>query len=58
MHADGNNLNMLDGMEAVGRSFDHAVAAFIEDLEARGLSDRILLVCCGEAEHDPIPGLM
>ncbi|MCZ6617184.1 MAG: DUF1501 domain-containing protein, partial [Gammaproteobacteria bacterium] len=48
MHADGNNLNMRDGMEAVGRSFDHAVAAFIEDVEARGLRDKILLVCCGE----------
>ena len=48
MHADGNNLNMTDGMEAVGRSFDHAVAAFIRDCEARGLSEKILLVCCGE----------
>jgi hypothetical protein len=53
MHADGNNLNMLDGMEAVGRPFDHAVAAFIEDVEARGLSDRILLVCCGEMGRTP-----
>jgi uncharacterized protein (DUF1501 family) len=53
MHADGNNLNMLDGMEAVGRSFDHAVAAFIEDVEARGLSDKILLVCCGEMGRTP-----
>ena len=48
MHADGNNLNMTDGMEAVGCSFDHAVAAFIRDCEERGLSDKILLVCCGE----------
>src|SRR5262249_47530342 len=46
MHADGNNLNMKDGMEAVGPSFDHAVAAFIEDVEARGLSERLLLLCC------------
>jgi uncharacterized protein (DUF1501 family) len=53
MHADGNNLNMADGMEAVGRSFDHAVAAFIEDVEARGLRDRILLVCCGEMGRTP-----
>src|SRR5205823_11299506 len=53
MHADGNNLNMLDGMEAVGRSFDHAVAAFVEDVEARGLSDQILLVCCGEMGRTP-----
>jgi hypothetical protein len=53
MHADINNLNMIDGMEAVGRSFDHAVAAFIEDTEARGLSDKILLVCCGEMGRTP-----
>ena len=53
MHADGNNLNMVDGMEAVGRSFDHAVAAFIEDIEARGLSDKILLVATGEMGRTP-----
>lgn len=53
MHADGNNLNMTDGMQAVGRSFDHAVAAFIRDCEARGLSDKILLVCCGEMGRTP-----
>ena len=53
MHADGNNLNMTDGMEAIGLSFDHAVAAFIRDCEARGLSDKILLVCCGEMGRTP-----
>ena len=53
MHADGNNLNMIDGMDAVGRSFDHAVAAFVEDLEARGLTDRIMLVASGEMGRTP-----
>jgi hypothetical protein len=53
MHADGNNLNMIDGMEAVGRSFDHAVSAFVEDLQARGLEDRILLVATGEMGRTP-----
>jgi len=53
MHADGNNLNMVDGMEAVGLSFAHAVAAFVEDLEARGLSDKILLVATGEMGRTP-----
>ena len=53
MHADGNNLNMLDGMNAVGRSFDHAVAAFVQDLEERGLSDDIMLVCTGEMGRTP-----
>ena len=53
MHADVENLNMIDGMEAIGRSFDHAVAAFIEDVEASGLGDKILLVCCGEMGRTP-----
>jgi len=53
MHADGNNLNMTDGMQAVGRSFDHAVAAFVEDIEARGLQDKIMLVACGEMGRTP-----
>ena len=53
MHADGNNLNMIDGMEAVGRTYDHAVATFVQDLEERGLTDDILLVCCGEMGRTP-----
>ena len=53
MHADGNNLNMVDGMDAVGRPFDHAVAAFVEDLEARGLQDKIMLVATGEMGRTP-----
>ncbi len=53
MHADGNNLNMVDGMDAVGYSFDHAVAALIEDIEARGLQDKILLVATGEMGRTP-----
>ena len=53
MHADRNNLNIVDGMQAVGLSFDHAVAAFIEDIEARGLQDEIMLVACGEMGRTP-----
>src|SRR5262245_39226286 len=53
MHADGENLNIIDGMEAIGRPFDHAVSAFIDDAEARGLQDKILLVCCGEMGRTP-----
>ena len=52
-HADGNNLNVRDGMEAVGRTFDHAVAAFIADVESRGLDDKILLVASGEMGRTP-----
>jgi len=53
MHADRNNLNMHDGMKAVGRPFDHAVSAFIDDLEERGLQDDVLLVACGEMGRTP-----
>ncbi len=53
MHADKNNVGVKDGMDYVGRPFDHAVSAFIEDLEARGLSDRILLVATGEMGRTP-----
>jgi len=53
MHADVNNAPMTTGMDYVGRPFDHAVSAFIEDVEASGLSDKILLVCCGEMGRTP-----
>jgi hypothetical protein len=53
MHSDVNNLPVGDGMELVGTPLDVAVSAFIEDVEARGLSDRILLVVCGEMGRTP-----
>ena len=53
MHADQNNAPMTVGMEYVGEPFDRAVSAFIEDVEARGLSEKILLVCCGEMGRAP-----
>ena len=53
MHADRNNLSMRDGMDAIGYSFDHAVTAFVEDLEARGLREKIMLVCAGEMGRTP-----
>lgn len=53
MHSDINNAPMTVGMDYVGRPFDHAVSAFIEDCEARGLRDKILLVCCGEMGRTP-----
>lgn len=53
MHADANNVGVGRGMDAVIRPFDHAVSAFIEDCEARGLGDDILLVCVGEMGRTP-----
>jgi hypothetical protein len=53
MHSDVNNAGCAEGMGYCGVPFDHAVTAFLEDLEARGLSDQILLVCCGEMGRTP-----
>ena len=48
MHADVNNATVEEGMQYMGVPLDYAVSAFLEDVEARGLSDKILLVACGE----------
>lgn len=53
MHSDKNNAGVAEGMGYMGVPFDHAVSALIEDIEARGLSDKILLVCCGEMGRTP-----
>ncbi|WP_238537525.1 DUF1501 domain-containing protein [Zavarzinella formosa] len=53
MHADVNNATMTEGMSYMAPPLDHAVSAFVEDLEARGLSEKILLVCCGEMGRTP-----
>jgi hypothetical protein len=53
MHADVNNAPVGEGMRYMGPPLDHALSAFLEDVAARGLSDRILLVCCGEMGRTP-----
>ncbi len=53
MHADVNNADVITGMNYMGRPFDHAVSAFLEDVHDRGLDDKILLVCCGEMGRTP-----
>lgn len=52
-HADKNNVAVPEGKKLVISPFDHAVSAFIEDVAERGLSDDILLVCCGEMGRTP-----
>lgn len=54
MHADGNNPGIERGMEMLGRPVDQAVSAFLEDLEERGLSDRVLFVMCGDFGRTPL----
>jgi hypothetical protein len=53
MHADQNNAPCAEGLSYTGPPLDHAVSALVEDLAERGLSDRILLVCCGEMGRTP-----
>ena len=53
MHSDVNNAGMIEGMSYMAPPFDHAVSMFLDDVEARGLSDQILLVCCGEMGRTP-----
>lgn len=53
MHSDQNNAGVEEGMQYMGVPFDHAVSAFLQDVAARGLSEDILLVCCGEMGRTP-----
>jgi hypothetical protein len=53
MHADVNNPGIEDGMRMLGPTVDQAVSAFLEDLEARGLSEKVLLVITGDFGRTP-----
>jgi uncharacterized protein (DUF1501 family) len=53
MLSDVNIAGVEDGMRYMGRPLDHAVSAFLEDVDQRGLSDDILLVACGEMGRTP-----
>ncbi len=53
MHSDVNNAPPAEAMPYVGGPLDHAVAAFVEDVTARGLGDKILLVVTGEMGRTP-----
>jgi uncharacterized protein (DUF1501 family) len=52
-HADVNNAGVEEGMRYMGLPLDHALSAFLEDVEARGLGEKILLVVCGEIGRTP-----
>jgi hypothetical protein len=49
----GVHAGVEEGMRYVGPPLDHAVSAFLDDVDARGLSDQILLVMCGEMGRTP-----
>lgn len=52
-HANGNSPKNMAGIYPMGGQVDHAVAAFLEDIHERGLSDKILLVVTGEMGRTP-----
>ena len=49
----GNAFGINDGMPILGPAVDKAASAFIEDLDQRGLSDKVLLVITGEFGRTP-----
>ena len=53
MHADVNNATVKEGMSYMAPPLDHALCAFLEDVKARGLDEKILLVACGEMGRTP-----
>jgi hypothetical protein len=53
MHADVNNATVKEGMSYMAPPLDHALCAFLEDVKARGLDEKILLVVCGEMGRTP-----
>ena len=44
---------ITDGMPVLGPAVDKAVSAFIEDIESRGLTEKVLLVITGEFGRTP-----
>lgn len=53
MHGGGKEFTMADGLSTLLPAVDRAVSAFIEDVEQRGLTRKILLVITGEFGRTP-----
>jgi hypothetical protein len=53
MHADFNNPGIKAGMEMLGAPLDRALSAFLEDIEDRGLGERVLVVLTGDFGRTP-----
>jgi len=49
----GNAFGIDDGMPLLGPAVDKAASAFLEDLEERGLSEKVLFVITGEFGRTP-----
>ena len=53
MHADGNNPGVEAGVEMLGRPLDKALSAFLDDLEDRGMADKVLTIVTGDFGRTP-----
>ena len=53
MHGGGKEFTMKDGLAQLTPAVDKAASAFIEDIEARGMSRKVLLVLTGEFGRTP-----
>jgi hypothetical protein len=53
MHANKNSPRNMAALPPMTSQVDHAVAAFLEDVAERGLSDKILLILTGEMGRTP-----
>ena len=52
-HGDANNPPTTEGMQLLGPQADHAITAFLEDVDQRGLGDDILLIVTAEMGRTP-----
>jgi uncharacterized protein (DUF1501 family) len=53
MHGNRNTFSIDEGMPLLGPALDKAVTAFLEDIEDRGLSEKVLLVITGDFGRTP-----
>jgi len=53
MHADGNNPGIGPGMQMLGPPLDKALGAFLDDLDSRGLTEKVLLIITGDFGRTP-----
>jgi len=52
-HSDVNNAPMKDAMPWLAPVLDKALSALLDDLEERGLSEKVLVAVCGEMGRTP-----
>lgn len=52
-HSDVNNAPMKEAMPWLAPVLDKALSALLDDLESRGMSEKVLVVVCGEMGRTP-----